>query len=86
MAVSLELRVCNLLTEFLANALILLSPLQTAGAVASGTLQTVLHHLNSFLIFVKSNSHSFTSLLFVRYLYLSTEKFSGLVAFDFIIA
>ena len=64
MTVSLELRIRNLLTEFLADALVLFGSLQTAGAVAAGTLQTIFHHLNDFLIFVESYSHGYTSLLF----------------------
>ena len=61
MAVPFELRIRNLLTKLLTNALILLCPLQTTGAIATGTLQTILHHLDDFLVFVESNCHSYTS-------------------------
>ena len=62
MTVSFELRIRNLLAEFLTDALVLFGALQTAGAVAAGTLQTVFHHLNDLLIFIESNSHGNTSL------------------------
>ena len=54
MAIALEVGISNLLPEFLADALILLGPLQTAGAVAAGALQTLPNGLNHFLVFVQS--------------------------------
>ena len=57
MAVALEIGVCDLLTEFFTNALILLGALQAAGAIATGTLQAILDHLHDFFIFVKLNCH-----------------------------
>ena len=62
MAVATVVRVCNLLPEFLADTLVILTALQTAGAVSAGTLQPFLDRLYHFLIFVQSNSHNFTSL------------------------
>ena len=57
MAVTFEIRVCDLLTEFLANALILLGALKAAGAVTTGPLQTFLNGRHHFLIFIQPNSH-----------------------------
>ena len=63
MAVAREIGVCDLLPEFLADALIFLGALQTAGAVAAGALQAVLHHLDDLLILVQPYSHTITSFL-----------------------
>ena len=57
MAISLEIRVGHLLPEFLANALVFFGSLQTAGAVATGALQTFLDHLDHFLVIVQTYSH-----------------------------
>ena len=57
MAVSLEIGVCDLLTEFLANALILFGTLESAGTITSGTLQAILHGFDCFCIFIESDSH-----------------------------
>ena len=57
MAVTLEIGVCDLLPELLTDALILLSALETAGAVSAGTLQSVLYGLYYFCIFIESDSH-----------------------------
>ena len=62
MAIALIGRICDLFPEFLADALIVLAALQTAGAVTAGTLQTFLNGLYHFLIFIQPNSHIFTSL------------------------
>jgi hypothetical protein len=51
-AITLKIGVCDLLPELLANTLILLSTLQAAGAIATGTLQAVLYGLDHFCIFV----------------------------------
>ena len=67
MAVTLEVRICDLLTELLANALILFSALKAAGAISAGTLQTILYGLNHFCIFVKSDSHRKTPFFFLLY-------------------
>ena len=56
-AIALEIRICDLFPEFLADALVLLGALQAAGAVATGALQTVLHHLDHFLILIEPNCH-----------------------------
>ena len=63
MAVAGEIRVCDLLPEFLANALIFLGTLQPAGAIATGACQAFLDSLDHFLIFVKTYCHRSTSLL-----------------------
>ena len=52
MAESLKAGIGDLLPELLANALIFLGPLQAAGAITSGALEAIFHHLNHFLIFV----------------------------------
>ena len=57
MAVTLEVRVGHLLTEFFADALVFLGSFQTAGAVATGALQTFLDHLDHFLVIVQTYSH-----------------------------
>ena len=61
MAIALEIGIGDLLPELLADTLILLRPLQTAGAVAAGTLQTILDDLDHFLIFVEFHCHDDTS-------------------------
>ena len=60
--VALEVGIRHLFPEFLADALVLLTPLQPAGTVAAGALQSFLYHLYHFLIFVQSNCHGITSL------------------------
>ena len=52
MAKTLKVGVNNLLTEFLADALILLGALETAGAIAAGALQTLPDGSDNFLIFI----------------------------------
>ena len=67
MTISLEIRVGHLLAKFLANALVFLAPLQTAGAITAGALEALFHHVDHFLIFVQPYSHGSTSLLFLNY-------------------
>ena len=57
MAISLEIGVSHLFPEFLANALVFLGSLQTAGAVTTGALQAFLDHLDHFLVIVQTYSH-----------------------------
>ena len=57
MAITLEIGVSHLLPEFLADALVFLGSLQTAGAVATGALQAFLDHLDHFLVIVQTYSH-----------------------------
>ena len=57
MAITLEIGVSHLLPEFLADALVFLGPLQTAGAVTIGALQAFLDHLDHFLVIVQTYSH-----------------------------
>ena len=61
MAIALEIGIGDLLPELLADTLILLRTLQTAGAVAAGTLQTILDDLDHFLVFVQFYCHDDTS-------------------------
>ena len=75
MAISREIGVSNLLTEFLTDALIFFGPLQTAGAVATGALQTFLDHLDHFLVIVQTYSHGVHILS--EPLYDSGEKCQG---------
>ena len=57
MAITREIGVCNLLPEFLTNALVFLGSFQTAGAVTTGALQTFFDHLDHFLVIVQTYSH-----------------------------
>ena len=54
MAIALEIGISDLFTEFLADALILLGPLQAAGAVTAGALQALPDGLDHFLVLVQS--------------------------------
>ena len=63
MAKSLKIRVGHLLPEFLADALVLLGPLQAAGAVSASALQTLPDHGHHFLVIVETYSHRITSFL-----------------------
>ena len=67
MAVTGEIRVSDLLLKFLAHALILFCPLQAAGAIATGALQTVLNYLDDLFIFIQPNCHMNTSFFFLLY-------------------
>ena len=58
MTVSLKFRVCDLLAEFLADALILFCSLQTARAVTAGTPQAFFDGSNDLLIVIQSHCHS----------------------------
>ena len=55
MTVALEVRIGDLLPEFFANTLIILCPFQAAGAITTGTLQSLFHHLHHFFILVESD-------------------------------
>ena len=57
MAEACELRISDLLAEFLTDALVVLCPFQTAGTVTARTLQAVADHLDHFFIIIQSNSH-----------------------------
>ena len=61
MAETLEIGVLHLLPEFPADALVLLGPLQAAGTVSAGALQTLADHGHHFLVIVQPNSHWITS-------------------------
>ena len=52
MAVAFEIRVSDLLTEFLANALVFLGALQTTGTVSAGALQAFFDRSYHFFIFI----------------------------------
>jgi hypothetical protein len=68
MAVTLEIGVCDLLTELLANALILFGTLQTAGAIATGALQAFFYGFDHFCIFIESDCHKEISFFFSLYM------------------
>jgi hypothetical protein len=57
MAVTLIVGIRDLFPEFLADTLILLGTLQTAGAVTAGALQAFLDGSNHFFIFIQPDSH-----------------------------
>ena len=67
MAVTLEIRIRDLLPEFLTDAFILFAPLKAARAITTGTLQTFLDGLDHFLILIEPNSHGDPSSLFPVY-------------------
>ena len=67
MAVTLEIGVCDLRPELLADALILLGPLKAAGAIATGALQAVLYHFDDLFVFIQPYSHMNTSFFFLLY-------------------
>ena len=50
--IALKIGIGDLLPELLADALILLGALETAGAIAAGALQTLPDGSNNFLIFI----------------------------------
>ena len=58
MTVAFEVRIGDLLPEFLADTLIVLGAFQTAGTVAAGALETVTNGLDHFLILIQTNCHS----------------------------
>ena len=57
MAETLEIGVFHLLPELLADALVLLGPLQAAGAVSAGALESLFDGGHHFLIVIQPNSH-----------------------------
>ena len=62
MAVALELRVGHLGLELITDALVLLFPLEAAGAVAALLLKPFLDGADDLLVFVQSDLHTvFTS-------------------------
>ncbi len=65
MAVTLIFRVSNLLSKFLTNTFVLFCSLQSAGTIASCTLQSIPDHLYHFFIVIQPNCHKSTSLLFL---------------------
>ena len=67
MAVALKIRVGNLLPKFLTDALIVLGAIQSAGAVAAGTLQTFPDGTHHLFILIESNCHKNTSILLLLY-------------------
>jgi len=57
MAITFKVGICDLLPELLADTLILLTALHSAGAVAACHLEALFQDLYHFLIFVETNSH-----------------------------
>ena len=70
MAIALEIRIGDLLTEFLADALIILGALETAGAVSALGFKALFDGLYYFFVFVESDFwfHCFYSFVFYRVL------------------
>ena len=62
MTVSFKVWIRNLSPEFGADALVILRPLQPAGAIATGAFQAFPDHSHHFLVIVKSDCHDHTSL------------------------
>jgi hypothetical protein len=56
-AIALEIGVCDLLPELLADALVFFGSGQSAGAVTAGALESVFYSLDNFGIFIESDSH-----------------------------
>ena len=61
MAISFEVRVGHLVTELLADALVLFRALQTAWTVAAFGLEAFADHRHDFLVFVETDSHYFST-------------------------
>ena len=57
MAVSFEIRIRDLLPEFLADTLVFFGALESAGTITAGALKTILYSLDHFCIFIESDSH-----------------------------
>ena len=57
MAVAFEIRIGNLLPEFLTHALIVLGSLQPAGAIATGSFQAIPNGLDHFLVLIQTHCH-----------------------------
>jgi hypothetical protein len=57
MTVTFEIRIRNLVAEFLAHALVVFDAFQSAWAITTGFFQTFLDRIHDFLIFIKSNFH-----------------------------
>ena len=57
MAVTGKLRILDLIPEFLADAFVLLAPLQAAGTITAGAFQAVFDHLYDFFVLIQSNRH-----------------------------
>lgn len=55
MAIALELRVCHLHLEFIANAFGCFGLFKATGAVTSGAFQTFLYGLYYLCVFIKAN-------------------------------
>jgi len=56
-AIALEIGVSDLPTEFLANAFVFFTALQTAGTVAACSLQAFFNGSHHFLVFIKTDRH-----------------------------
>ena len=62
MAEPLEVRVCDLLTKFFTNTLVLFCAFQTAGTIPPSPPEALLDRHNHFFIFIQPNCHINTSL------------------------
>ena len=77
MAVTLEIWVCDLLTELLAHTLVFLSALEPTRTITTGSLQAFLYSLDYFCIFIESNCHGISPFSFYYILPVNTQAFSG---------
>ena len=82
MAVTLEIGVSDLLPKFLTNALILLSALEAARAISTGTLQAVFYGFYHFCVFIQSDSHR--NISFFLLLYTECQEHPFLSSFLFL--
>jgi len=57
MAVAVEVRILHLGPEFLANALILLTALHTAGTIAACAFKPLFYGLYHLFVFIQTNRH-----------------------------
>ena len=83
MAKTLVVGVSDLLTEFLADALVFLGTLQAAGAITTGTLQAIFYGLYYFCIFIESDCHKKISFFFLLYTACQEYGLSALSSFLF---
>ena len=83
MAIAFEIGVCDLLPELLADALVFLGALKPAGAIAAGTLQSVLYRLDDFLVLVEFDSHGNSPFFFYYTASVNTGGLSFLSSFLF---
>ena len=82
MAVTGIIRISNLLPEFLANALILLCPLQPAWAISTRSFQSFPDGLHHFFILIQPYCHALTSFRFYYSILFLNVKFRFMELFS----